>query len=80
MAKKYMVRIIRNILANQRGINPSDVDMVEVVEIYETDSLEKYKIREVEVLSYENGKEVRSVVCGLVDRVTGFEYYSNVIS
>ena len=80
MAKEYMVIIIRNVLANQRGVNPSDVDMEEVVEVYETDSLEKYKIREVEVLSYENGKEVRSVVCGLVDRVTGFEYYSNVIS
>ena len=79
MVRNYMLTIIRNHMANQRGINPVDVDMSEVIESYENDNLEKYKIKEVEITSYENGKEVRSVVCGLVDRSTGYEYNSNVI-
>ena len=66
-------------MANERGVNPVDVDMSEVIERYENDSLERYKIKEVEITSYENGKQVKSVVCGLVDRFTGLEYYGNVI-
>ena len=79
MVRNYMLQIVRNHMANQRGINPVDVDMSEVIERYENDSLEQYKIKEVEVTSYENGKEVKSVVCGLVDRSTGYEYCGNVI-
>lgn len=79
MVRNYMLKIVRNYMANQRGINPVDVDMSEVIERYENDSLEKYKIKEVEITSYENDKEIKSVVCGLVDRSTGYEYYSNVI-
>ena len=73
MARNYMLKIVRNYMANQRGINPVDVDMSEVIERYENDSLERYKIKEVEITSYENGKKVKSVVCGLVDRFTGLE-------
>ena len=79
MVRNYMLKIIRVHMANERGINPVDVDMSEVIEKYENDSLEKYKIKEVEITSYENDKEVKSVVCGLVDRNTGYEYYGNVI-
>ena len=79
MVRNYMLTIIRNHMANQRGINPVDVDMSEVIESYENDSLEKYKIKEIEITSYENDKKVKSVVCGLVDRSTGYEYYGNVI-
>ena len=74
-----MLMIVRNHMASQRGVNPADVDMSEVIEKYENDSLEKYKIKEIEITSYENGKEVKSVVCSLVNRSTGYEYYSNVI-
>lgn len=74
-----MLMVIRNYMANQKGINPADVDMNEAIEAYENDSLEKYKIKEIEITSYENGKKVKSVVCSLVDRNTGYEYYSNVI-
>lgn len=74
-----MLKIIRVHMANERGVNPVDVDMSEVIERYENDSLERYKIKEVEITSYENGKQVKSVVCGLVDRFTGLEYYGNVI-
>ena len=79
MVRNYMLIIIRNEMASQRGVNPVDVEMSEVIETYENDSLEKYKIKEVEITSYENDKEVKSVVCGLVDRSTGYEYDSNVI-
>lgn len=79
MVRNYMLMIVRNIMANQRGINPADVDMSEVVEKYENDSLEKYKIKEIEITSYENGKKVKSVVCSLVGRSTGYEYYTQVI-
>ena len=79
MVRNYMLKIIRVHMANERGVNPADVDMSEVIEKYENDSLEKYKIKEVEITSYENDKEVKSVVCGLVDRSTGYEYNSNVI-
>lgn len=79
MVRNYMLRIIRVEMANQRGVNPADVDMNEVIETYENDSLEKYKIKELEVTSYVNDIEVKSVVCGLVDRVTGYEYYGHVI-
>lgn len=79
MVRNYMLTIVRNHMATERGVNPVDVDMNEVIERYENDSLEQYKIKEVEVTSYENGKEVKSVVCGLIDRVTGYEYYGNVI-
>ena len=79
MVRNYMLNIVRNHMASQRGINPVDVDMSEVIEKYENDSLDGYKIKEVEITSYENGKEVKSVVCSLVDRCTGYEYYSNVI-
>ena len=79
MVRNYMLTIVRNHMASQRGVNPADVDMNEVIEKYENDSLEKYKIKEIEITSYENGKEVKSVVCSLVDRNTGYEYYSNVI-
>lgn len=79
MVRNYMLTIIRNHIANQRKVNPVDVDMNEVIEKYENDSLEKYKIKEVEITGYENGKEVKSVICGLIDRSTGYEYYGNVI-
>lgn len=79
MVRNYMLTIVRNHMATERGVNPVDVDMNEVIERYENDSLEQYKIKEVEVTSYENGKEVKSVVCGLIDRVTGYEYCGNVI-
>ena len=79
MVRNYMLKIIRVHMANERGVNPADVDMSEVIEKYENDSLEKYKIKEVEITSYVNDKEVKSVVCGLVDRSTGYEYNSNVI-
>ena len=79
MVRNYMLTIVRNYMASQRGVNPADVDMNEVIERYENDSLEKYKIKEVEITSYENDKEVKSVVCGLVDRSTGYEYCGNVI-
>lgn len=79
MVRSYMTRIIRDYMASQRGINPVDVDMNEVIEAYENDSLEDYKIKEVEIISYENGKEVKSVLCSLVDRSTGDEYNCNVI-
>ena len=79
MVRNYMLKIIRVHMANERGVNPVDVDMSEVIEKYENDSLEKYKIKEIEITSYENDKEVKSVVCGLVDRNTGYEYNSNVI-
>lgn len=79
MVRDYMLKMIRVHMANERGVNPVDVDMSEVIERYENDSLERYKIKEVEITSYENGKQVKSVVCGLVDRFTGLEYYGNVI-
>ena len=79
MVRNYMLTIVRNHMASQRGVNPADVDMNEVIEKYENDSLEKYKIKEIEITSYENDKEVKSVVCGLVDRSTGYEYCGNVI-
>ena len=79
MVRNYMLKMIRVHMANERGVNPVDVDMSEVIERYENDSLERYKIKEVEITSYENGKQVKSVVCGLVDRFTGLEYYGNVI-
>lgn len=79
MVRNYMLKVIRVHMANERGVNPVDVDMSEVIERYENDSLERYKIKEVEITSYENGKQVKSVVCGLVDRFTGLEYYGNVI-
>lgn len=79
MVRNYMLKMIRVHMANERGVNPVDIDMNEVIERYENDSLERYKIKEVEITSYENGKQVKSVVCGLVDRFTGLEYYGNVI-
>ena len=79
MVEKYMTMIIREVLANQRGVNPVEVKDEEVMEAYKNDSLEKYKIKEVEVKYYVNGKEEHVVVCGLVDRNTGYEYNSNVI-
>ena len=79
MVRNYMLNIVRNHMASQRGINPVDVDMSEVIEKYENDSLDGYKIKEVEITSNVNGKEVKSVVCSLVDRSTGYDYYSNVI-
>lgn len=79
MARNYMLMVIRNHMASQRGINPADVDMNEVIEAYENDSLVDYKIKEDEITSYENGKEVKSVLCSLVDRSTGDEYNCNVI-
>ena len=77
--QNYMTNIIRNEVASQRGVNPVDVHLREIGEIYENDSLEKYKIKEVVITSYVNGQEVHSVVCGLTDRVTGYSYYDNVI-
>lgn len=79
MVEKYMTMIIRNVLANKRGIDPVEVEDEEVMEVYKNDSLENYKIKEIVITSYENNKEVKRVVCGLVDRVTGYEYYSNNI-
>ena len=79
MVEKYMTMIIRKVLANQRGVYPVDVKDEEVMEVYKNDSLEKYKIQEVEVKRYVNGKEELVVVCGLVDRNTGYDYYTNVI-
>ena len=79
MVRNYMLTIIRNHLSSERGINPVDVDLEEVIEKYENDSLPKYRIKETEITSYENGKEIKSVVCGLIDRNTGYEYNSNVI-
>ena len=79
MVRNYMLTIIRNYLASERRINPVDVDLEEVIEKYENDSLPKYRIKETEITSYENGKEIKSVVCGLIDRNTGYEYNSNVI-
>ena len=75
----YMTNIIRKVVANQRGVNPIDVSLEEVLEIYKNDGLEKYRIRQTEITSFENEQEVHSVVCSLVDRVTGYEYYGNVI-
>ena len=79
MVRNYMLKIVRNEMASQRGVNPVDVEMSEVIETYENDSLEKYKIKEVEITGYVNGIEIKSVVCGLVDRSTGYEYDGNVI-
>ena len=79
VVRNYMLTIIRNYLSSERGINPVDVDLEEVIEKYENDSLPKYRIKETEITSYENGKEIKSVVCGLIDRNTGYEYNSNVI-
>ncbi len=79
MVEKYMTMIIRKVLANQRGVNPVEVKDEEVMEVYKNDSLEKYKIQEVEVTGYVNDKEEHVVVCGLVDRNTGYDYYTNVI-
>lgn len=75
----YMTNTIRKVVANQRGVNPIDVSLEEVMEIYKNDGLENYRIKQVEVTSFVNGQEVKSVVCSLVDRVTGYEYYGNVI-
>ena len=79
MVRNYMLKIIRGHMANERGINPADVDMSEVVEIYKNDNLDKYKIKEIEITRYENDKEIKLIACGLVDRNTGYEYYGNVI-
>lgn len=78
-AASYLKGIIRNDVANCRKVNPCDVSDVDVELIYENDSLPGYKLHQEHVKGTVNNKEAHVIVAAIIDRKTGYWYYSQVI-
>jgi hypothetical protein len=78
-AARYLKIIIRNSLANSRGLNPVDISDDEVNAVYENDALPGYKLHQQVITGYVNGREEQSIVAAIIDIETGDWYYSQSI-
>lgn len=79
--KTYAEGIVRNSLANARGVYPVEVTTEELAAAIDTGVVGNYKLFiSDEFSSIENGKEKHHVNVALVDSKDGQHYYSNVIT